>query len=93
MPYILPFYKGFEIETLVYPQSNGDGFVSRRDRTYGVAVKISRAVADVTDKTSRVFKLKSQTPFESVGEARRAGDQFGQSIVDGKIDDMSIHDL
>lgn len=93
MSYITPFYKGFRLETLVYREIDAFAVEGKRDRTFGVAVKISRSTLNgPAASESKVFRLQC-VPFESIGEARRAGDAYGQSLVDGSPEGSPIHEL
>jgi len=40
-----------------------------------------------------VFHIERKLPFEDTGDARRAADSFGESIIDGKEAGLSVKDL
>ncbi|MBU6491766.1 MAG: hypothetical protein KGK15_02750 [Burkholderiales bacterium] len=90
---VLPIYKGFEIQALVYPNRSADGSKPRHSEGYDVAVKLIRAGAEPTQANSRVFKLSPATVFSAFGEAKRAAEAHGRGIIDGQVPNETIADL
>lgn len=87
MAYTIPFYKGFQIETLVFfSHANASLWRASNDRTYDVSVRVTRLDDSSAQPKSRVFKLNASVPFLNFGDARRAGDRYGQDIVNRSID-------
>lgn len=88
---VLPVHKGFEIQTLIYPNHDMHGIqikrVPKRDQGYQVSVRIFRAGIVPTDLTSRMFKLSEALSYDAIGEARRAGEKHGREIIDGDVKD------
>ncbi|AJC20389.1 hypothetical protein [Pandoraea pulmonicola] len=83
MAYINPFYRGFRLETCVFREQDAGSTERKHDRTFGVSVRISRISenAPASSLEPRLFRLDS-LPFDSIGDARRAGEAFGRSWVD-----------
>ncbi|TAL55560.1 hypothetical protein [Pandoraea sp.] len=90
---VLPIYKGFEIQALVYPNRRADGSAPRHSEGYDVAVKLIRAGAEPTEANSRVFKLSQINLFSAFGEAKRAAEAHGRGIIDGQVPNETIADL
>ncbi|MGC7403300.1 hypothetical protein ACPWR0_05590 [Pandoraea pneumonica] len=87
MAYVTPYYKGFRLETLVFREQDPDSTERKHDRTFGVSVKISRTTLEdlAPSGDSQVYRLQS-LPFDSIGEARRAGNAYAQALVDNFVD-------
>lgn len=79
-------YKGFSAQALVYKDGSGDP--RAHVRTFKVAVRISRD--DDPARTSSLFKLPLGAPYESLGDARRAGWEHARQIIDGKVPGSSL---
>lgn len=90
---VLPVHKGFEIQTLIYASKDRYGVPVKRGQGYDVSVKIFRAGIEPTTVTSRVFKLSRVHSYDAIGEARRAGEEHGRSVIDGDVQDQSVADL
>ncbi|RQH09056.1 hypothetical protein [Paraburkholderia dinghuensis] len=90
----LLLYKGYELHPLVFARmfSRFDGH-SRYAEGYDIAVRICRPGAIVTSAASRVFRLNQPEAFSDFGTARRAAQQQGKDIVDGKISGFSVIDM
>ncbi|VVD64085.1 hypothetical protein [Pandoraea fibrosis] len=88
MAYVIPFYRGFRLETFVFRHHDTDSAKRQHDRTFGVSVRISRTtLEDPAQSTDpKVFRLES-LPFDSIGEARRAGNSYAQSLIDDIVRD------
>lgn len=88
MAYVIPFYRGFRLETFVFRHQDAGSVERKHDRTFGVSVRISRTtLEDPTSSTDpKVFRLES-LPFDSIGEARRAGNSYAQSLIDDIVRD------
>ncbi|VVE41564.1 hypothetical protein PNO31109_04182 [Pandoraea nosoerga] len=86
MAYINPFYRGFRLETCVFREQDAGSIERRHDRTFGVSVRISRTSENdpASSSAPKLFRLDG-SPFDSIGEARRAGEAFGRSWVDDLI--------
>ncbi|ALS62012.1 MULTISPECIES: hypothetical protein [Pandoraea] len=87
MAYVTPFYKGFRLETMVFRGQHPDSIERKHDRTFVVAVRITRATLEDLDYSgeSKTYKLQS-LPFDSIGEARRAGNNYAQGLVDNLVE-------
>lgn len=85
----LLLYKGYSVKPLVFRhQQEG---VQTRDRSFNVAVSIGRS----NDPAHAVitFRMPVVSIFDSFGDARRAGEQFGQDIINGKVPGCSLDSL
>jgi hypothetical protein len=91
MAYVIPFYRGFRLETLVFRQQDTDAVERKHDRTFGVSVRISRTTLEdpASSTDPKLFRLESQL-FDSVGEARRAGNSYAQSLIDNIVRDAHV---
>ncbi|MBN9094592.1 MULTISPECIES: hypothetical protein [Pandoraea] len=87
MSHITPSYRGFRLETLVFHDPAGDPNGRKHERLLAVSVRISPVDAEdrAPSDDSRVFRLESVL-FDSIGDARRAGDEYARSLVDGFFD-------
>lgn len=87
MAYVTPFYKGFRLETMVFRGQYPDSIERKHDRTFVVAVRLTRAMIEdlAYSGESKTYKLQS-LPFDSIGDARRAGNEYAQKLVDKFID-------
>ncbi|MFD1555050.1 hypothetical protein ACFSHT_05320 [Paraburkholderia silviterrae] len=90
----LLLYKGYELHPLVFARtfSRFDGH-SRYAEGYDVAVRICRPGAIATSSESRVFRLNQANAFSDFGMARRAAQQQGKDIIDGKVSGVSVIDM
>ncbi|WP_374625298.1 hypothetical protein [Pandoraea sp.] len=88
MAYVTPFYKGFRLETLVFREHDAASVEGKHDRTFGVSVRISRTSLDDLENAtdSKLYRLDGQ-PFDSIGEARRAGNAYAQTLIDDLVRD------
>ncbi|MCE4062700.1 hypothetical protein LXM60_21080 [Pandoraea sputorum] len=86
MAYVTPFYRGFRLETFVVRECDSSTVERKRDEALGVTVRVSQtSESDLTISLNpKLFQLDT-LPFDSIGDARRAGDEFGRSIVDDII--------
>ncbi|WP_087689021.1 MULTISPECIES: hypothetical protein [unclassified Pandoraea] len=87
MAYVTPFYKGFRLETFVFRAQDPDSTSRKHDRTFGVSVRLTRAMIEdlAYSGESKTFQLRS-LPFDSIGEARRAGNKYAQGLVDNLVE-------
>ncbi|MGI4813498.1 MAG: hypothetical protein ACRYG5_01320 [Janthinobacterium lividum] len=88
------YYKGFELHPLVFTRrfERFDGH-KKHAEGYDAAVRVCRPGALSGADDSRVFKLVREMTFTELGNARRSVTQYGQDIIDGKIDGASVADL
>ncbi|PTD98290.1 hypothetical protein C7830_25095 [Pandoraea apista] len=63
----------------------------KHERLLAVSVRItpSTSIGSVLPSESRVFRLETVL-FDSIGNARRAGDEFGRTLIDGFINEASL---
>jgi len=87
-------YMGFEIHPLVFlRRASALGKPKTTVRSFDAAVRICRPGDESGSPLSRVFHIERKLPFEDTGDARRAADRFGESIIDGKEAGLSVKDL
>jgi hypothetical protein len=76
-------YRGFEIYALVYPHRPAKpGSAHNYDEGFDAAVRISEPQLDAAEARSRVFRLMSNRPFLSAGDARRASTIYAEHLID-----------
>jgi hypothetical protein len=87
-------YKDFEVHPLVFSRAfdKFDGH-KRHAEGYDVAVRVCRPGAISGSKASRVFHLVLPATFADFGVAKRSASQYGEDIIDGKIDGATVQDL
>ncbi|VVE02792.1 hypothetical protein PEP31012_02205 [Pandoraea eparura] len=86
MSHTIPSYRGFRLETLVFHNPDVAPEGRKHERLLAVSVRISPAAPDeAASSDSKVFRLE-RVLFDSIGDARRAGDEFARSLVDGILD-------
>ncbi|MFJ2992459.1 hypothetical protein [Pandoraea sp. NPDC087047] len=86
MAYVTPSYRGYRLETFVFRDQDAAPAEHKHDRTLAVSVRISQSAADdpASPFEPKLFRLESVL-FDAIGDARRAGDEFGRSLVDDII--------
>lgn len=92
MSQVTSSYRGFRLVTLVFHDPAGDPSGKKHERLLAVSVRVTPDDSDdrVPSPESRVFRLESAL-FDSIGDARRAGDKFGRTLVDQLIDQTTAH--
>lgn len=81
-------YKGYTVKSLVFQDRHSA--VQAQDRIYNVAVRIERS-GDPAWGT-RTFQMEADSTLYSLGDARRAAEDFGRAIIDGRIPGCSVSD-
>lgn len=77
------FYRGLEIEPLVYPHHPTEpGFGHNYEEGFNAAVRIRDAQDAADTPSSRVFELAVDRPFSNAGDARRASVAYAERLID-----------
>ncbi|MFK0376486.1 hypothetical protein [Pandoraea sp. NPDC090278] len=91
MSHTSPSYRGFNLEILVFLDPDTPQASRKHERLLAVSVRITpnASIDSVPPSESRVFRLETVL-FDSIGNARRAGDEFGRTLIDGFINKASL---
>ena len=88
-------YGGFEVTLLIYPHSQTPAGRARNyDSGFDAAVRIRESAAQTAaEPRSRVFKLTSEVPFPTVGDANRASSAYAEHLIDTCPKSRTVFDM
>jgi hypothetical protein len=76
-------YRGLEIYPLVFPRRPTlSGRAHDYDEGFDAAVRIQEPTAESGPSRSRVFRLVTQSAYQSTGDARRACTAYAEQVID-----------